>query len=383
MIKNSLSFLMIARNELAGSCNSISNKNVASILRNYIINEASDYEVISTLVYGKPPKDKYNSIKERLAWADLKVSITENWETVSHAIPKKTIHTILEMGPIMSYGFSSAKPIVETHLLSGKYDFISETGDKSIDDAQEIADEIRWKNIRHDINQKRAEDARSKDIADDSARILAKEEKERAIENKPITSKEVTSPKVETKHELTPQEQDHKDRYDSQSDWSNSKHDAIEASDVAKKDLSKQMDWSKERSEEIGKENLKLKKEWGTDTKEETLRSLISKHLSNPIDAIKDHPFASGLAAAAASALIAYGAYKVYQSKFSASSKACSDLSGREKDVCVNRYKQNAIHNRILQLQKGLTICNKSKNSHGCKQKIHQQILKNKNKLRK
>ncbi len=83
-----------------------------------------------------------------------------------------------------------------------------------------------------------------------------------------------------------------------------------------------------------------------------------------------------GLAALTAAALVIYGGYKIYQRFFSQAAKACSKLSGSQRDQCVKKFRIDAMKTQISDLNKGMSTCSKSKDPAKCKQIISDKIKK-------
>ena len=139
MIKETSEFLLIARKELAESLKNITSPKKFKSLKQYIMNEASDYEIIHTLVYNKPPKHKYDKIRENLAWADFKVFISENWSGFNKVFKRSVLFEMLDMNPLLPYGLSSSIPMMEFAMATGKLDMINEADDITIDQVREAS----------------------------------------------------------------------------------------------------------------------------------------------------------------------------------------------------------------------------------------------------
>ena len=94
-INDSLLFLKICRDTI---CEMNDNKE----LNYFIQNEASDYQIISVIVNNELPTEKYNIVEEYKVWETFQDLIYEN-------------KLIVEMGPIVEYGLSSSR-IILNHL---------------------------------------------------------------------------------------------------------------------------------------------------------------------------------------------------------------------------------------------------------------------------
>ena len=85
-----------------------------------------------------------------------------------------------------------------------------------------------------------------------------------------------------------------------------------------------------------------------------------------------------GTLLAAAVAAIALKAYKEYLSK---AARACKGKKGVDKKNCMSKFKKEAQKTKIANLQKGLTMCPKTKNPQTCKNKLQTKISKEKAKM--
>jgi len=85
------------------------------------------------------------------------------------------------------------------------------------------------------------------------------------------------------------------------------------------------------------------------------------------------------LGGTALAALLAYGASKIYKSYFSKAAKACSGQG--DKAGCMAKYKASAVKAQIADLSKSASACSKSKNPEKCKASIIAKINKLKSKI--
>lgn len=87
-------------------------------VKNFVMNEASDYQIMSLLIDGVLPEEKYNVGEEMLLFSRLKEQIVFNYPILSEAIGEDlTRNLIFEVGPI-SPDYSSAAPIVNSWPLN-------------------------------------------------------------------------------------------------------------------------------------------------------------------------------------------------------------------------------------------------------------------------
>jgi hypothetical protein len=119
-IIESLLFLKLARNSI---CESIDNSSIEekAELKDYIQNEASDYEVIHLVTLGEMPENKFDDISEQFVWECFKKDMVKAFDFfVEEGYDEADIdRMIFEMGPVSSYGLSSAAPIMELHQHNG------------------------------------------------------------------------------------------------------------------------------------------------------------------------------------------------------------------------------------------------------------------------
>jgi hypothetical protein len=114
-IKDSMLFLLITRKTISDLIVSESNLNPSDkvLAKNFIMNEATDYEIMSVLMESQLPNEQYNDIKEDKLFESLKKCILINEKVLSKYIPKETIQCVLEIDSVSQYGFSSSIPIME------------------------------------------------------------------------------------------------------------------------------------------------------------------------------------------------------------------------------------------------------------------------------
>jgi len=117
---DSLLFLMAARDAI--SC-AISESSVErkKELKNFIYNEATDYQIMSLLVTGDLPDEKYNAIGEMALFSSLKETLMYNFESLTNVVDPNTINEILqEVGSIFPY--QSSKPLMEYAMMLREMD---------------------------------------------------------------------------------------------------------------------------------------------------------------------------------------------------------------------------------------------------------------------
>lgn len=112
-VLESMRFLVTARHTLADICRAtkMENKKEAA---NYFINEASDYEIMHTLVMGELPEEKYNQESEIMMFGLLKQQLVENLDVIDEGFANKFIAEVNSLYP----KYSTAKPVLEFQLMT-------------------------------------------------------------------------------------------------------------------------------------------------------------------------------------------------------------------------------------------------------------------------
>lgn len=126
-VTESLMFLAIARNTI---CESLKYEDIpegVDEIKNFIKNEASDYQIMEILVTGTLPDEKYNYEREYRLWEAFKKQLVRNRSMLAESMDETVIDDLIfEMGPVFDYGLSSAKPILEFHNEMGLIPVLSE-----------------------------------------------------------------------------------------------------------------------------------------------------------------------------------------------------------------------------------------------------------------
>ena len=120
-INDSLTFLAISRMAI---CEAIDQSDVAEkeSLKNYITNEASDYEVMHLMVLDEMPEEKFNSQDEAVVWEVFRRNLIRNLDIFTEDEAEVVDQLLFELGPVYEYGLSSAKPIMEHQAKTGMLD---------------------------------------------------------------------------------------------------------------------------------------------------------------------------------------------------------------------------------------------------------------------
>ena len=81
---------------------------------NFIMNEASDYEIMSLLMNEELPTQKYNLEEEYSLFDQLKLMVVENYSYLNESIEAQDLFSIInEVNSVTELGYSSAVPVLE------------------------------------------------------------------------------------------------------------------------------------------------------------------------------------------------------------------------------------------------------------------------------
>ena len=98
-------------------------------MQDFIMNEATDYQVMSLVMTGEVPDEKFNLEEEETLFDMFRDNILENFSAVKEAhgmdIAKELIS---EVGPLSSMGIDTATPILSHLYESGVLDVLNEKG---------------------------------------------------------------------------------------------------------------------------------------------------------------------------------------------------------------------------------------------------------------
>lgn len=124
-INDSLTFLAISRMAI---CEAIDQSDVAEkeSLKNYITNEASDYEVMHLMVLDEMPENKFDIEDEAVVWEIFRRTLVRNLDIFTEDEAPVVDELLFELGPVYELGLSSAKPIMEHQAKTGALEALEE-----------------------------------------------------------------------------------------------------------------------------------------------------------------------------------------------------------------------------------------------------------------
>jgi hypothetical protein len=101
--------------------------------------------------------------------------------------------------------------------------------------------------------------------------------------------------------------------------------------------------------------------------------------IGGKISAAATSPTGMAIGGLAAAALLGYGAYKIYKNYFSAAAKKCA--GSPDKSACMKAARSGAVKAQIADLSKGASACSKAKDPAKCKAAIQNKIAKLRSKM--
>jgi len=336
-LTDSMLFLLSARDtikEVVGM-SSIEHKD---IVKNFVMNEASDYQIMSLLIDGTLPEEKYNVGEEMLLFSQLKEQVVSNYPILSEAIGEDlTRNLIFEVGPI-SPDYSSAAPIVEFLVSKRTFEQRATRGGGAavIADPKKALDIVKtslkfWK-------------GKAKVIKDRIAAAAAPDKATLALQLK-TAQKKITG--------LEKQQ------------------GSITA--------------SLKRAGVLAAGKGKGAAVAGAAQATTFLKGLpgayaVGAKLGISATAAGGVIALGGLAAAA---ILTYASIKTYKRFLSQAAKACKGKSGKEKTACMKAYRVKGLKAQITDLSRGLTGCAKTKDPAKCSKSVTNKLTSLKKKLAK
>jgi hypothetical protein len=322
-IGESVLFLLSARSTLAEMVEDSNHKN-ADVMINFLMNEASDYEIISLLTVGALPDKKYDQVAEAYLFSVLKEQVLRQSQAITEMIGQASFNDFLNkvdsVYPVMSTTvpmlefFAPQDPqILGAAILAeqgGAKEFYKALAKKQ---ASHPGPAPTWKGNYgpHGASSAKAI-AQNKMTAGDIAR-------QRAGEGPLGTmNRGTTGDSIPLKSRLS----------------------------NASSDL----------------------QAWGNKTLADIKAGVhsVADVVSNFAKSTPGHV----VGGAALAALLAYAAAKTYKRFFSKAAGACRGMSGGAKTDCMNKFRGRALMAQAADLQKGMASCAKAKNPAACKSAV-------------
>jgi len=382
-------------------------------LSNFILNEASDYQVMSLLMGEELPEKKSNIFEEERLFDDLKDLITANYLELTELVSGDVLNTIVHrVGSITPKGLSSAPPLLE---------FAVERGPAS--------EKYFWEKVLQE--QFSPEDLEGPGI--DPAKVKAAWNWLKAIS--PITIKKDPKAVAKVQKAIAATKAVGADVADKVKDADIHLKNLIRAKVGADPKriagLEKQIASQKKLIKSLNAKSATISdtlKTLGTQLKQAmsakyaagaaAAKGVAAKGATaaqaakgTAVGAVKGLPAAGvaalkaigaktgagavatkvGVGAAGApvvggaavvigatvlAAILTYAAVKTYQRYWSKAGAACRGRSGKEKTVCLKKYRVNALKAQLIDLKKGMTACTKSQDPKKCGKLVGARLAK-------
>ena len=409
-IQNTMSFLLIARQSLVEAIRVSKIKVNSSEAISYIMNEASDYEIMNLLVNQKIPKYKYDNIKENELWKKYKKQVNVYEKVLSN----KTINSIMEMGPIVQYGISTCGPILETLEITGQLNRIIR--EDARDDYNRIMNDPNATPAQQQAAQS-ALQASTQAGATPAAIQQANVQSAQRTLNAPSTQ---ASPELQKSAEVNYNNANQAGMNNLQVGMANTKAAVQNAAGHPLQTMQNAGHVIKTSAQQLGHDVSTGAQHIAGDAKNfykgviqnpnqsmqnvvggaqqmghdavSGIKGFASNVMNNPGGAMHSAlgiakmaatkgvaalaPYAPALAGAGAAAAVGYGAYKLYQKLFAKNANQCQNLQGPEKQACMAKAKQGALQAEGNEIQKGSALCNKAQDPEKCRQQIMQKAAK-------
>lgn len=349
-VRNSLDFMLCARstlNEIVSS--SRVKKETKKSFKNFIMNEASDYEVISLLVEEKLPKKKYDFVKENELFQKFNTIISHNENFVKKTIGKKNFSNLLEVSSLIPYNLSSNKVIMEFAIQREQFGRDTEIPTDIYKQYEKYGGTIASK-----LSDLKKAIKNYTDIV--SMQRLKIEELQRSGS---ASREEIGN----LREELARNSAKLNDlRYLFRATY-----------EKAKEEL-------REKTAEVGA--------GAAAASAAALKAVGVKTGATGI-AAKIGVGSAGAGAGAiiggllGAALLTYGAYKTYQRFFSKAAKACRGKNFKEKTACLKSFRLQALEKQLTDLRTSASACMKTKDPRKCSVIIAKKIKKLESKITK
>lgn len=354
-VSDSLLFMLSCREALVGVVESSSMPRAEKgRSKDFLFNEATDYQIMSLIVKGELPDEKYNLVGEQLLHLELKDQITFSADLIAETLGTGVLSSMLfEVGPLYPK-YSSQVPVLE-FLTSSKAKVVVEGPVEVIGSGAEKINAV-WNAFKNIPVVK----AVAADLKLDPNNMKRGSEVDKLI----MAQLKKAGGKVDAAV------QGLKDKVDK--GWLQSKLERLNKGQG-----------SRHRAPEGWWNNLQ---------NQIKLKSMDAKHAVNSaIGQAKQYAAQNPdqakagaiIAGAALAALAIFGAYKTYKRFFSKAAKACAGNKGPERKACIKKFKVQAVQAQISDLKAAVSKCEVTKDPGKCKATIGSKIQKLQTKAQK
>lgn len=369
-INNSILFMACLREALATIVENSEIQRKEQV-KNFVLNEATDYQLLSMAVTKEIPKEKNNFLNEMLLIEEVKNSLkSQKNEDVKLLVSE--LHSIRPYGLSSSNTFLGNISLNDDKLIRKEINFYSKYLSEGVwadrtNAVLDIYDKFKYmlgspfRKVAKDIEDTgSALDAATKKIDEykqELEKIKYEIENARAIRASELSAK---------RRELDEQRKVIFKRLESE----RAKKEQLTIAWIEfKRELNRMV------GELGGKVGGGIKKVVGNDNS-------VSKYIDK-MGTEKLGYITVGVAGAIAAAAVIYAGSKIYQRFLSQAAKACSNKSFGEKTQCMKDFRKNGYSTQLSKLKQGIGGCNKSKDPELCKTVVQQKIVKVQQKLKK
>jgi len=362
-------------------------------LVDFVMNEASDYQIMNIVVNDEFVEEKYSPLDEIDLFDQYKEMVVENIYDFAGVLESKDLKGLLyEIGPVSQEGISTAVPILEFLHETGALQEKSKVSDtvaamvKKMKErgasAGEITAAIKAKGGRAG-RRLAAKPGQAVGAAKKFTTGVKQGTKIGAISNKDVAASQRAGSKVgaSTAAGMTKAKKMAATTKGRAKDVAGSAAKKTGADKFAtgykqgkqmgyikNKDVSKAQRLGSATGAPVG-----MAKRGATAAKTKVAGAVdqTGKAVKGALITKTGKAGAIALAAAAI-----YGGVKAYQRFMSQAAKACAGQSGAAKTACMKKYKANAIRRQIAVTQKGMASCGNAKDPAKCRAAIQARIQK-------
>jgi hypothetical protein len=297
-------------------------------LKNFLMNEASDYEIMHMLIHEEMPNEKYDFANEVRLFSDLKEQVLMNFNTIGEYLGEGAVTFINKVDTVYPE-FSSAAPILEFQLAVNKDSLNEGTMDviKGLADKEGVGVEKMVNKIKR--------------LADKEGVAFEK-----------MVNKVKTGFKASFKRPVTGGVAD---------------ADTLRKASLGGADVDAQ-------AGQVGAGKMAALMKTIKD-KAQSAGPAVAKFAMSPAG--------QAVGGAALAALAIYVSVKVYKRFMSKAAKSCAGQSGGAKTMCMKKHQHGAIAAQVKDLGSAMNACAKSKTPEKCKVPIQKKISKLQVKMQK
>ena len=318
-VLDSLLFLSVARGTLCEYYDTLGIDNMNEV-RRFLKDEATDYQIMELIVSGNLSENRYDDIREQRLWVALKQAIyMENVELLEVIGENLSDRFLSKMGPVVEYGLSSRRPILELHVKSGV-----------------LAEASFWDDLKGWSKEKLSQGVDK--VKDLSAKARGKAARHKEVDT--AKQKGTTPPKPEEK--TTPKKAD-------------AKKEPVKT--TPPKPEEKTTPKKTEEKPKAAPKKTEEKPKAAPKKTEEPKNTPLFKGVTDRWNKLTPNQkgAAKGAAAVGGAALIAWAAKKAYDKHFSKAAQACKYED--DPSSCRAKYRMNARNAKLTSLKAGLSKC--------------------------